>query len=98
MCESIASRAPGCFIFIHAVKFGRSFRFPVGRIIPNVEPITRKGASVLWETRGIFVRGIHATPGVTLVPEETTLPTPGSDFSARRLKYPRAGERHRFFI
>jgi len=48
-------------IFIHAVKFVRSFQFPVARNIPNVESITRKGASVLWETHGIFVMGVHAT-------------------------------------
>lgn len=31
------------------------------------------------------------------LPEETTLPA-RFDFGARRLKYPRAGKRHRFFI
>lgn len=90
-------------IFVHAMSqiFGRLFQFPLAHVIPNVGSITRKGASVLWETRGIFVMGgLHATRsrGVTSRPRGgPTLPA-WVDFSAKRLKYTRAGKCHRFFI
>lgn len=71
---------------------------PISRNIPNVESITRKGALVLWETHGIFVMGVHATRSVLpLIPGETTLAAL-ADFSAKRLKYLRAGKYHCFFI
>jgi len=84
-------------IFIHAVKFVRSFQFSAARNIPNVESITRKGASVLWETHGIFVMGVHATR-CYLSSQGKRPSTARTDFSAKRLKYPRAGKCHCFFI